>query len=199
MPTLYDLKPAFQARLRPLTQALAKAGVTANQVTISAALISIAAGSAIGWWSSNSLIFLLLPPVLFIRMALNAIDGILAREHGQASRLGLVLNEVCDVVSDLALILPFATIFPAWGVMAFALAAFLTEFVGLLGLPLGSTRRYDGPFGKSDRAFGLGLLAVLLAIGIPLGAAAPFIFPALALLSLLTALNRARAALADKG
>ncbi|MGC4026609.1 MAG: CDP-alcohol phosphatidyltransferase family protein [Mesorhizobium sp.] len=199
MPTLYDVKPAFQARLRPITNRLANAGVTANQVTITAALISVAAGAAIALWPDNSLVFLLLPLVLFIRMALNAIDGMLAREHGQASRLGLVLNEVCDVISDLSLILPFAAVqlFPAWGVMAFALAAILTEFVGLLGVPLGSTRRYDGPFGKSDRAFALGLIAVLLVFRVPIGAIAPYIFPALALLSLATVVNRVRAALAD--
>lgn len=199
MPTLYDVKPAFQARLRPLTRRLAAAGVTANQVTLAAAMISIAAGGAIALWPGNALALLSLPLVLFVRMALNAIDGMLAREHGQASRLGLVLNEVCDVISDLALILPFAAVplFPAWGVVAFALAATLTEFVGLLGIPLASTRRYDGPFGKSDRAFALGLIAVLLVFGAPIGAVALYIFPVLALLSLVTAINRARAALAD--
>ncbi|RFC67890.1 MULTISPECIES: CDP-alcohol phosphatidyltransferase family protein [Mesorhizobium] len=199
MPTLYDVKPAFQGKLRPLTSRLAVAGITANQVTITAALISVVAGAAMAIWPANALVFLLLPLVLFIRMALNAIDGMLAREHGQASRLGLVLNEVCDVVSDLALILPFAAVplFPAWGVVAFALTAFLTEFVGLLGVPLGSTRRYDGPFGKSDRAFALGLIAVLLVFHVPIGVVAPYIFPALALLSLVTVANRVRVALAD--
>ena len=53
---------------------------------------------------------LLLPPVLFVRMALNAIDGMLAREFAQKSALGAVLNELGDVVSDTALYLPFATI-----------------------------------------------------------------------------------------
>lgn len=201
MPTLYDIKPAFQARLRPLTQRLATAGITANQVTLSAALLSIGAGAAIALAPSNPLVFWLLPIVLFVRMAFNAIDGMLAREHGQASRLGLVLNEVCDVISDWALILPFALvpIFPAWGVVAFALTAVLTEFVGLLGAPLGSKRRYDGPFGKSDRALALGAIAVLLALGVSLDGIAPVLFPALALLSLATVVNRIRAALANNG
>lgn len=201
MPTLYDIKPAFQARLRPSTARLAAAGITANQVTLSAALLSVGAGLAIALFPTSKFALLLLPLVLFVRMALNAIDGMLAREHGQASRLGLVLNELCDVISDWALILPFAAvpIFPAWGVVAFALAAVLAEFAGLLGISLGGTRRYDGPFGKSDRAFALGLIAVLLALGIPFGAVSPLIFPALALLSLVTVMNRLRAALAEEG
>ena len=37
MVSVYDIKPRFQALLRPLTNSLARAGVTANQVTLAAA------------------------------------------------------------------------------------------------------------------------------------------------------------------
>ncbi|MCO5064793.1 MAG: CDP-alcohol phosphatidyltransferase family protein [Rhizobiaceae bacterium] len=199
MPTLYDIKPAFQSLLRPLTRQLAAAGITANQVTLGAAALSLAAGIAIALFPSGRLALLLLPLVLLVRMALNAIDGMLAREHGQASRIGLVLNELCDVISDWALILPFAAVplFPAWGVVAFALTAALAEFAGILGVSLNASRRYDGPFGKSDRAFALGLIAVLVAFGVPLGNLAPILFPLLALLSPATVTNRIRASLAQ--
>src|SRR5439155_1472100 len=77
-------------------------------------------------------------------------------------------NEICDVVSDLALILPFAAVaqFGAWGVVAFAIAAALTEFAGVLGIAAGIGRNYAGPFGKSDRALALGVVAVLAAAGL---------------------------------
>ena len=45
-------------------------------------------------------------------MALNALDGMLAREFGQQSRLGAYLNELTDVVADAALIAPFALLPP---------------------------------------------------------------------------------------
>ena len=139
MPTLYALKPAFQARLRPLADRLAKAGVTANQITLLAAALSVATGLVVAAFAGHRAVFLLMPVVLFVRMALNAIDGMLAREHGQASTLGMYLNELCDVVSDLALILAFAAVlFPAWGVVAFAIAAMLAEFAGVLGVAAGS-------------------------------------------------------------
>ncbi|MEQ1952198.1 CDP-alcohol phosphatidyltransferase family protein [Mesorhizobium sp. CN2-181] len=197
MPTLYDLKPAFQGLLRPLTSSLANAGFTANQVTVAAAIMSVAAASLAAAFPTNRAIWLVIPVVLFLRMALNAIDGMLAREHGQASTLGMYLNELCDVASDLALILAFVAVpvFPAWGVVAFAITAITTEFAGALGIPAGIGRNYAGPFGKSDRAFALGLIAVLLAIGLPIGAIAPYIFPLLAVLSLLTIVNRVRAGL----
>ncbi|MDG4883112.1 CDP-alcohol phosphatidyltransferase family protein [Mesorhizobium sp. WSM4884] len=197
MPTLYALKPAFQDRLRPLVGKLAAIGVTANGITILAALLSVAAGTAIAALPDWRAPLFLIPVVLFVRMALNAIDGMLAREHGQASSLGMYLNEICDVVSDLALILPFAAFpqFGAWGVVAFAIAAALTEFAGVLGVAAGVGRNYAGPFGKSDRALALGVVAVLAAAGLWPAAVAPFVFPAMATLSLLTAINRIRAGL----
>ncbi|MCZ7089060.1 hypothetical protein OH395_23975, partial [Salmonella enterica] len=84
--TLYELKPRFQAWLRPLVQDLAERGATANQVTLVAAAGSLAVGAlaAIGALvAETSALFLLFPRWLFARMALNAIDGMLAREHGQ--------------------------------------------------------------------------------------------------------------------
>lgn len=197
MLTLYALKPAFQGRLRPLVNQLAAMGVTANSITILAALLSIAAGTAIAALPGWRLLLLLIPVVLFVRMALNAMDGMLAREHGQASKLGMYLNEVCDVVADLALILPFAALAPfrPWGVVAFAMAAMVTEFAGVLGIAAGIGRNYAGPLGKSDRALALGIVAVLCAAGLLPAAVAPFVFPALAMLSLLTAINRIRAGL----
>ncbi|MER9407089.1 CDP-alcohol phosphatidyltransferase family protein [Mesorhizobium caraganae] len=195
MPTLYALKPAFQARLRPLADRLAGAGVTANQITLLAAALSIATGLVVAVFADHRAIFLLMPVVLFVRMALNAIDGMLAREHGQASKLGMYLNELCDVVSDLALILAFAALFPAWGVVAFAIAAVLVEFAGVLGVVAGSGRNYAGPFGKSDRALALGVIGFLIACGLWVETIAPFVFPVMATLSLVTAINRIRSGL----
>ncbi|RWQ40749.1 MAG: CDP-alcohol phosphatidyltransferase family protein [Mesorhizobium sp.] len=195
MPTLYALKPAFQAKLRPLADRLAVAGVTANQITLLAAALSVATGILVAALAGHRAVFLLMPVVLFARMALNAIDGMLAREHGQASKLGMYLNELCDVVSDLALILAFAVIFPAWGVVAFAIAAIVVEFTGVLGIAAGTGRNYAGPFGKSDRALVLGIIAFLIACGLWIAAIAAFVFPAMATLSLVTAINRIRSGL----
>jgi CDP-diacylglycerol--glycerol-3-phosphate 3-phosphatidyltransferase len=192
MPTLYALKPAFQARLRPLADGLARAGTTANQITLLAAALSVATGLVVAALADNRPVFLLMPVVLFLRMALNAIDGMLAREHGQASKLGIYLNELCDVASDLALILAFAAVFPAWGVVAFAIAAIIAEYAGVLGVAAGTGRNYAGPFGKSDRALALGILAFLIACGLWVEAIVPFVFPAMATLSLATAINRIR-------
>ncbi|NTS32405.1 CDP-alcohol phosphatidyltransferase family protein [Phyllobacterium sp. BT25] len=197
MPTLYSLKPAFQNLLRPLVGRLVARGVTANQVTLAAAVLSVLAGAVVALFYDIFVVFWLLPVVLFVRMALNAIDGMMAREFRQASKLGAYLNELGDVVSDVALILPFmlAGPFAPPGVVTFAIAAMLTEYAGVLGVMTGGGRGYDGPFGKSDRALALGVIAALIGSGIMLPYWFGWIFPLMALLSVYTMINRVRAGL----
>ena len=151
--TLYDLKPRFQALLRPAVAALARAGITANQVTVVACATSVALGAALAL-QPRPAVFLLLPAWMLLRMALNAVDGMLAREFGQQSTLGGYLNELTDVVADSALFLPFALVAPfapGW-VVGVVLLAVLSEYAGALGPMMGGVRRYDGPLGKSDGA-----------------------------------------------
>jgi phosphatidylglycerophosphate synthase len=163
MPSVYDFKPTFQGWLRPLVRALTSAGVTANHITLAAVVGSIAAGVVLPRAAQQPRWLLLLPAWLLARMALNAMDGMAAREHRQASRLGGALNEIGDVVSDAALYLPLAALGPGhlWPAVAFTLGAVLTEFCGVLGPALGGPRRYDGPMGKSDRALVIGVLGLL--------------------------------------
>lgn len=197
MPTLYSIKPAFQNLLRPLVGRLVARGITANQVTVAAALLSLCAGGLIALSPAIIGLFWLLPAVLFVRMALNAIDGMMAREFNQASKLGAYLNELCDVVSDIALTLPFMLVVPfaGLGVVAFALSAVLAEYAGVLGAMTGAGRGYEGPFGKSDRALALGAIAALIGSGVTLPTWAGWVFPLMALLCLLTVVNRVRAGL----
>jgi len=199
MPSVYDPKPAFQGLLRPLVGAMAKAGVTANQVTVAAMLLSLATGALIAWQPDKPAWLLLLPGVLFLRMALNAVDGMLAREHGQKSRLGAVLNELCDVFSDAALYLPLALVpgFSALLVVIIVLLAAVSEMTGVLMQTLGASRRYDGPMGKSDRAFVFGALGLALGLGAPAGAWLTVLLALVLALLAWTILNRARRGLAE--
>jgi len=162
MVSVYDLKPRFQALLRPLCGGLAAAGVTANHVTVTATILSVLYGLWIYASGGSDLSLILLPFFLLVRMAFNAIDGMLAREFGQKSDLGFYLNEVGDVISDTALYLPFAVLLDPLLVGAVIVLSVMTEFAGVLALGLKKERRYDGPFGKSDRAVAFGVLGYLL-------------------------------------
>lgn len=197
--TIYDLKPKFQALLRPLCKRLAARGVTANQVTLAAVGLSLAGGVAVYIGQYQACWLLSIPGMLFARMALNAVDGMLAREHDMQSALGAVLNEMGDVVSDTVLYLPFAFLpgVPATAIVTLVILGILVEMMGVVAVQIGASRRYDGPFGKSDRAFFFGLAALLLGFGLQAGPWLNILLLIAVLLSLLTLVNRARRALAE--
>ena len=129
MASIYDLKPKFQNLLRPITRALAGAGVTANQVTVAALVPGF-------------------EPVL---------------------------------------------------VVAAVLLAVFTEMAGVVCVQIGASRRYDGPFGKSDRAFVFGALGLLLGFGVPGGLWVSIVLGAMILLLAVTIFNRARKGLTELG
>jgi len=175
----------------------ARAGLTPNVVTIAAIAGSILVGAAVSFANTRPVLLLLLPVWLFLRMALNAIDGMMARELNMSTDAGAVLNELGDAVSDLGLYLPLALVNQQahWPVIAFSIGAVLTEFSGVLGRALGASRHYEGPMGKSDRAFVVGALG-LITFFIPAALTTwRWIFSIAALLTALTCLNRIRHAL----
>ena len=198
--SIYALKPKFQTLLRPLTGMLARVGVTANEVTIAAAVVSVLLAAFVVWKLPATRAFLLIPLWMLVRMAFNAIDGMLAREFGQRSRLGAYLNELSDAVSDVALYLPFALLppfSPLWTGIVIVLAV-LCEYAGALGPLVGASRRYEGPMGKSDRAFVFGALGLWAGIGAPLPDWMTLVMPALAAALVVTIINRVRGGLREK-
>lgn len=161
--SVYKLKPVFQKLLQPILDALYKIGVTANQLTISAIILSFLMGFGFLRFHTLYLGILIIPFGLLLRMALNALDGMMARQYDMQSQLGEILNEIGDVVSDIAIIFPFV-ILPGINpviIILFGVLAILNEFAGILSKAIGKERRYDGPMGKSDRALIIGIFCLV--------------------------------------
>ncbi|EHD9203355.1 CDP-alcohol phosphatidyltransferase family protein [Salmonella enterica subsp. enterica serovar Muenchen] len=198
--TLYQIKPAFQALLRPLMFWLNRRGVTANHITLCALVLSLITGVVLIIHPQPGL-FVLLPVVLLVRMALNALDGMLARECNQKSRLGAILNETCDVISDIVLYLPFMLLpqssVPLVLIMLFC--ALMTEFCGVLAQTINGVRSYAGPLGKSDRALVFGAWGLALSFWPQLVAWNNAVWGGATLLLLWTVVNRCRSALREEG
>jgi CDP-diacylglycerol--glycerol-3-phosphate 3-phosphatidyltransferase len=199
MLSIYQLKPAFQNLLRPGVKRLYERGVTANQVTLFAAVVSVLLGILLATLHQHSWLFALIPLWMLLRMALNAVDGMLAREFGQQSRLGAYLNELSDLIADSALFLPFALL-PGVSpllVVLVVLLALISEYAGVLGPMVGASRRYDGPMGKSDRAFCFGVLGAGVASGLLPAAWLNGLLAVILALLLYTLYNRVRQGLAE--
>ncbi|HEX7961165.1 MAG TPA: alpha/beta fold hydrolase, partial [Terriglobales bacterium] len=198
--SVYGLKPWFQNLLRPVVRILAWSGVRANHVTVFTCVLSAAFSALLINHLQSRMLLLLMPLFLFVRLALNAIDGILARDFDQKSKLGVYLNELGDVVSDALCYLPFAYLQefePLWIGAVIVLSA-ISELAGMIGPSVGTTRRYDGPMGKSDRGFAFAMLAVWLGAGCPLGhTSALLVSRVMVVLVAVTIINRVRAGLAE--
>ena len=199
MVSIYQIKPKFQALLRPFTNGLASLGVTANQVTIFAAILSIITGVLIYFYGEQLWPLLIAPIILLVRMALNAIDGMLAREHSMESNLGAVLNELGDVISDVFLYLPLAVVlgFRSELIILIVVFSIISEMVGVISVQIGASRRYDGPMGKSDRAFVFGVICLLIGLGVSSSPWLDWVLSIVLLLVVLTVWNRAMKALKE--
>ena len=163
MISIYKIKPKFQKLLMPLLVFLRKLGVSPNLITIFSVFISFVISYFFWNALSNSLYFLIVAFGLLLRMILNALDGMMARIYNLESEIGEILNEVGDIISDVAIYFPlimfeFLEIEIA---VIFILLSIINEFCGLMAKVTCGERRYDGPMGKSDRAFLIGMLCIV--------------------------------------
>ncbi|MDR3025920.1 CDP-alcohol phosphatidyltransferase family protein [Chryseobacterium sp.] len=197
MISVYKLKPKFQQLLTPVLLFFHRNKITANQITVSSVLLSVIIG--ILFWNADisKWFFLSLPIGLLIRMALNALDGMMARKFNQTSKLGEVLNEVGDVVSDVIIFFPLLKFQPEslYLIVVFIVLSIINEFAGLMGKIVGKERRYDGPMGKSDRALILGLYGLLIFFGVTITAVSQYIFGIIIVLLLISTYTRLKKSL----
>lgn len=197
MISIYNLKPKFQALLKPVLAFLHSKRVTANQITIASVVWSFIIAAFFWLGDSNSYFFLALPIGLFVRMALNALDGMMARIYNQQSKLGEILNELGDVISDCVLFLPLLKYEPnsLYLIAIFICLSIINEFAGILAKVVSGERHYDGPMGKSDRAFMIGLYGLLSFFGFNQFSFSPYIFLCLILLVSLSTFIRLKKSL----
>lgn len=190
--SIYEIKPKFQQLLMPIVDWMRKIGMTPNQVTILALLLSMVTGIILSIFHENKWIYILMPIVMFVRMALNAIDGVMAKKYQMKSHLGLLLNELGDVISDLFLFIPFVFIAEDYGIgiMLFISLSIISEMAGVTVQVIGSSRRYDGPMGKSDRAFIIGFISFLIFVHLNIIPYLHFVFYICSILMLINIYNR---------
>lgn len=187
--SLYELKPKFRKKLFTLTKYLRYQNITPNQITLTAIFLSVFFGIGL---LINPFFFLLFPLFVFIRMALNAIDGLMASEYNMKSHTGFILNEAGDIISDLALFIPFIFYTSLWLFIPFLCLTVITELIGILGIKFSQQRQYQGPLGKSDRVFIFSILALIIYFNNSLFGNI-FIFIVINTLLIITIYNRWRA------
>lgn len=164
MISIYKLKPKFQKLLQPLLLLFKKIGVSPNHITVFTIFFSLLIGYILFLGIYNSFWFIVVALGLLIRMMLNALDGMMANQFNLQSKLGEILNEIGDVISDIAIFFPFLYFeaIKSEYVILFIFLSIINEFCGVLAKLISGSRRYDGPMGKSDRAFLVGIICIVL-------------------------------------
>ena len=164
MISIYKLKPKFQKLLQPLLLLLKRTGVSPNHITVFTIFFSLLIGYILFLGIYNSFWFIVVALGLLIRMMLNALDGMMANQFNLQSKLGEILNEIGDVISDIAIYFPFLYFeaIKSEYVILFIFLSIINEFCGVLAKLISGSRRYDGPMGKSDRAFLVGIICIVL-------------------------------------
>mgnify|MGYP000938225633 CR=1 FL=1 len=90
--SIYKLKTKFQNLLMPICEKLVKLKITPNQITVTTVLLNIIFAGIIYKFSNYNFLYLTVPIFLFLRMALNALDGMIANKFNQKTGIyGLAL------------------------------------------------------------------------------------------------------------
>ena len=140
---------------------LVRRGLKPNQVSILSIAFAGLAGvclilgvrAALAW---HIVLFVVAAGLIQLRLLCNLMDGLMAVEGGLGTRVGPVLNELPDRLSDVIVLVcaGYAVTGPSWGAAlgwAAAALALLTAYVRALAGSLGARQDFGGPMAKQQR------------------------------------------------
>lgn len=150
---IYSLKPRFVRSLRGIEDILVDSRISPDALSASGVVVGAVAGAllALGAALEQPLLWLGVAPLGVARLALNALDGSVARRTGTGRPFGAVVNEVCDRLADWAMLIPIASFVSPILVLTSVLAALSVSSTGVLVQAMTGTRATGGPMGKADR------------------------------------------------
>ncbi len=133
---------------------------------ISWAMLPVGAAIAacyVGGAHGPAWLYLVAVALVFVRMFLGTLDGLVATHFQRSSKAGEIVNRLAPELCDAMYLLALALARPEWLVPGlFALAAsWLVTFAGLVGATAGLPTQSVGPVGQTDRLAALQLLSVL--------------------------------------
>ena len=155
--------------------------------------------------SSNEWLFALFA-IVFIQMRLlcNLFDGMVAIEGGKSTPAGELFNDIPDRIADSLILIAagYAISVVPWGSSLgwlTALLAVMTAYIRVLGVSIGAPVSFMGPMAKQHRMAAMTGAAILTIIesiltdGFVAGYVILFTLIVVAIGSLITSINRARA------
>lgn len=160
---IYRLKPASQAVVAPVARWLVRQGVAPDLVTWAAVPVALAGGICLALSAAFPALLLVVPLAAVLRLGLNLLDGMVARESGVTHALGELWNELADRLADIVFIggLAFHPAVDPRLALGAVIAAVVASYVGIAARAAGGRRQYGGPMSKPGRMATLALAAPL--------------------------------------
>ena len=137
---------------------------------ISWAMLPVGAGVAACLWGGaqgRPWLYLVAILLVFVRMFLGTLDGLVATQFGRSTTTGELANRLAPELCDAGYLLALALARPEWmlpGLLAVT-AAWLTTFAGLVGATAGLPTQSVGPAGQTDRLAALQLASMIAWLG----------------------------------
>jgi phosphatidylglycerophosphate synthase len=158
-----DRRPIAARKLgifQRFAERLARAGVSANSISVAGAIAGIAGGIVLALTRETPqpqvrALWLAGAAFVQIRLTANLLDGMVAISSRKASAIGELFNEIPDRISDPATLIGLgyaAGASPVLGWLA-ALLAVLTAYVRMVGKSAGAGSDFSGPMAKQHRMF----------------------------------------------
>ena len=163
---IYAIKPAFQRTLRPVEDLLVRLRVHPTIINLVGLAVTLAAAACIVLSPHRPWVLVLVPILANTRTACNALDGLVSRRLGVASRFGEVLNELIDRISDASIFIAVYALAATDHYLALAtlVAILINSYLSILSKAAGGSRQYGGLMGKADRMIYLSIASLLVLI-----------------------------------
>ena len=169
------LKTRNAGWVKALATALAKGGVTPNQISFTSVAFAVLGASSLGLsglisdWPRTALL-ITAAFCIQLRLLCNMLDGMVAIEHGKAKPTGAIWNELPDRFADFLLLAGAGygavganfVMGPALGWLA-AVLAVIAAYVRELGRGEGLAPDFTGPLAKPQRMFVLTVTVLVTA------------------------------------
>jgi phosphatidylglycerophosphate synthase len=165
------MKPREWRAMVAVAGVLARAGVSANRISVVSVLACALAGGALAMTGgaagiTQRVLWLAGAVLIQVRAICNLLDGMVAVQTGEASHVGELYNEVPDRLSDAAMLIGLGYAAGSTPVLGYAgaLVAVFVAYVRAQGCVAGAPQDYRGPMGKPHRMFLVTGVAVFFAV-----------------------------------
>ncbi len=162
---IYKIKPLFQKFLEPITNLLVKHAVSPDLINLGGIVTSVVMVVSF-WLAQEAHGWLILSAICVpLRLAMNALDGQVARALEVDDPLGEAKNELSDRLADAITFggLCFITVIPLYLSIPALVLTLLIGYMGILSKAITGVREYAGIMAKPDRVIVIAIACLLTA------------------------------------